>query len=39
MKANMAAANYYPRILTLKYGQTGKLKPLTANHSLSFAVK
>ena len=39
MKANMAAANYYPRIVTLKYGQTGKLKPLTANHSLSVAVK
>ena len=39
MKANMAAVNYYPRIVTLKYGQTGKLKPLSANHSLSFAVK
>ena len=28
-----------PRILSPKYGQTGKVKPLTANRSLSFAVK
>ena len=28
-----------PRILSPKYGQTGNVKPLTANRSLSFAVK
>ena len=28
-----------PRILSSKYGQTGNVKPLTANHSLSFVVK
>ena len=35
----MAAASYHPRILSPKYGQTGNVKPLTANRSLSFAVK
>ena len=39
MKTNMAAASYHPRILSPKYGQTGKVKPLTAKRSLSFAVK
>ena len=39
MNTNMAAASYHPRILSPKYGQTGNVKPLTANHSLSFAVK
>ena len=39
MNTNMAAASYHPRILSSKYGQTGNVKPLTANHSLSFAVK
>ena len=35
----MAAASYHPRILSPKYGQTGNVKLLTANGSLSFAVK
>ena len=39
MNTNMAAASYHPRILSLKYGQTCKVKPLAANHSLLFAVK
>ena len=39
MKTNMAAASYHSRILSSKYGQTGNVKPLTANCSLSFAVK
>ena len=40
MNTNIAAASYHPRILSPKYGQTGNLKPLTANRrSLSFAVK
>ena len=39
MTANMAAASYQPRILSVKYGQTGNVKSLTANRSLSFAVK
>ena len=39
MKTNMAAASYQQRILSPKYGQTGNVKPLTANRSLSFAVK
>ena len=39
MNTNMAAASYHPRILSPKYGQTGNVKPLTANRSLSFAVK
>ena len=40
MNTNIAAASYHPRILSLKYGQTGNVKPLTANRrSLSFAVK
>ena len=38
-KTNMAAASYHPRIWSPKYGQTGKVKLLTANHSLKFAVK
>ena len=28
-----------PRILSSKYGQTGNVKPLTPNRSLSFVVK
>ena len=39
MKTNMAAASYHLRILSPKYGQMGNVKPLTANRSLSFAVK
>ena len=39
MKTSMAAANYHLRILSPKYGQMGNVKPLTANRSLSFAVK
>ena len=39
MKTNMAATSYHPRILSPKYRQTGNVKPLTANCSLSFAVK
>ena len=39
MNTNMAAASNHPPILSSKYGQTGNVKPLTANHSLSFAVK
>ena len=34
MNTNMAAVSYLPRC-----GQTGNVKPLTANRSLSFAVK
>ena len=39
MKTNMAAASYRPQILSPKYGQTGYVKPLTTNSSLSFEVK
>ena len=40
MNTNMAAASYHPRIVSPKYGQTGNVKPLTANcRSLSFAVE
>ena len=39
MKTNMAAASYHPWILSAKYGQTGNVRLLTANRSLSFAVK
>ena len=39
MNTNMAAASNHAPILSSKYGQTGNVKPLTANHSLSFAVK
>ena len=39
MKTNMAAANYHPRILSPRYRQRCNVKPLTANCSLSFAVK
>ena len=39
MKTNMAAASYHLRILSPKYGQTGNVEPLTANRSLSYAVK
>ena len=39
MKTSMAAASYHLRILSPKYGQMGNVKPLTANRSLSFAVK
>ena len=38
MKTYIAAVSYHPRILSPKYGQTGNVKPLTANRSLSFAV-
>ena len=39
MNTNMAAASYHPRISSRTYGQTGNVKPLTTNRSLSFAVK
>ena len=39
MKTNMAAVSYHPWILSPKYGQMSNVKPLTANRSLSFAVK
>ena len=39
MKTNIAAASYRLRILSPKYGQTGYVKPLTTNGSLTFAVK
>jgi len=39
MMTNMTAASYHPRILSPNYGQTGNVKPLTANRSLSFPVK
>ena len=39
MNTNMTAASYHPRISSPKYGQTGNVKLLTANRSLSFAVK
>ena len=36
----MVALSYHPRILSLKYGQTGNVKPLIdVQRSLSFAVK
>ena len=31
--------SYHPRIGGPKHGQTGNMKPLNANRSLSFAVK
>ena len=31
---NMAVASYHRQILSPKYGQTGNVKPLTANHGL-----
>ena len=39
MNTNIAAASYHLRILSPKHGQTGNVKPLTANRNLSFAVK
>ena len=39
MKTNMAAASYYPRILSFKYEQRGNVKPPTANRCLAFAVR
>ena len=39
MKTCMTAASYHPLISSPKYEHTGNLKPLTANRSLSFAVK
>ena len=39
MKTNMAATSNHPQIFSLKYGQMGNVKLLTANHSLLFAVK
>ena len=39
MNTNVAAVSYLPRILIPRCGQTGNVKPLTANRSLSFAVK
>ena len=38
MKTNMATASYQPQILSPKYGQTGNVKPLTANSKPRFAV-
>ena len=35
----MAAASYHPRILIPKYGQTGNVKPVTANRGLPFVVR
>ena len=35
----MAVASYHPRILSPNYGQTGNVKPLTANRGLPFAVR
>ena len=35
MKTNMTAASYHPLILSPKHGQTGNVKPLSANRSLS----
>ena len=37
-KTNMAAASHHPRVLSPRYWQTGNVKLLTANRSLSFAV-
>ena len=39
MKTNMAAAGYYPRILSSKYGKRGNVKPPIANRGLAFAVR
>ena len=39
MKTNMAATSNHLQIFSPKYGQTGNVKLLTANRSLSFAVK
>ena len=39
MKTNMAATSNHPQIFSLKYGQMGNVKLLTADHSLLFAVK
>ena len=39
MKKNLAAASYHQRILSPKYGETGNVKPLSANRSLPFVVK
>ena len=40
IKTNTVAASYHPRILiSANYGQAGKVKPLTANRSLTAAVK
>ena len=35
----MAAASYYPRIISSKYEQRGNVKPPTANRGLAFAVR
>ena len=35
----MAAASYHPRILIPKYGQTGSVKPLSANTRIAFCGK
>ena len=35
----MAAANYHPRIVSPKNGQTGNVIPLTTNRGLPFAVR
>ena len=35
----MTAASYHSRILIPKYGQTGNVKPLTANRGLPFVVR
>ena len=34
MNTNKAAASYHPRIWSLKYGQTGNVKPQTAVYRL-----
>ena len=35
----MVAARYQPRILIPKFGQTGNVNPITANHGLQFAAR
>ena len=39
MKTNTVAASYHPRILSANYWQAGNVKLLTANRSLTAAVK
>ena len=38
-KTNMVAARYQPRILIPKFGKTGNVNPITANHGLQFAAR
>lgn len=35
----MAATSYNPQVFHPKYGQTGKVRPPTANHGLPFEVR